>query len=364
MVHNRNVSKGKIIGTICVFIAFILIVVNVNKVETYQLSYVNPNFIGDWWKDVTISMDSLDISMDTEEETAVIQYIVKEGDTLSSIATTFGTTVSNLKKINGISSVKPKDKIVVTNEENGILYKIRETQNIKVFADKYNLNLEDLMSLNYIADSTEMLYKGQEIFVNLSEENANKIPWFIDKKQPDLSPVVVTPKKTTTTSTKTTSTATKTTTKPTTSNVRLTDWEGAWTSAGKILKKWTYTENVVNGFYRGYCTWYVATQVPEIFPYTSATKQSRPFGGDAKYWYANAERAWFSVGKKPKTGAILVYGPIRNPAGHVAIVRAYYPDRGEMLVEDMNYAWKFVVTQRIESVNRSQIIGYIYLPEK
>jgi hypothetical protein len=35
-----------------------------------------------------------------------------------------------------------------------------------------------------------------------------------------------------------------------------------------------------------------------------------------------------------------------------------------MLVEDMNYAWKFVVTQRIESVNRSQIIGYIYLPEK
>ncbi|MBQ7073806.1 LysM peptidoglycan-binding domain-containing protein [bacterium] len=34
-------------------------------------------------------MDSLDISMDTEEETAVIQYIVKEGDTLSSIATTF-----------------------------------------------------------------------------------------------------------------------------------------------------------------------------------------------------------------------------------------------------------------------------------
>lgn len=363
MVHNRNISKGKIIGTICAFVAFILIITNVNKVETYQLSYVNPNFVGDGGKDVVISMDSLDISMDSEEM-AVIQYIVKEGDTLNSIATTFGTTVSNLKKINGISSVKPKDKIVVTNEEDGILYKIRENQNIKVFADKYNLNLEDLMSLNYIADSTEMLYKGQEIFVNLSEESANKIPGFIDKKQPDLSPVVVTPKKTTTPKTQKTTTTTKTTTKTTTTTTRLTDGEGAGTSAGKILKKWTYTENVVNGFYRGYCTWYVATQVPEIFPYTSATKQSRPFGWDAKYWYANAERAWFSVGKKPRTWAILVYGPIRNPAGHVAIVRAYYPDRGEMLVEDMNYAWKFVVTQRIESVNRSQIIGYIYLPEK
>ncbi|MBQ7073805.1 hypothetical protein IJM86_01805 [bacterium] len=132
--------------------------------------------------------------------------------------------MSNLKKINGISSVKPKDKIVVTNEENGILYKIRETQNIKVFADKYNLNLEDLMSLNYIADSTEMLYKGQEIFVNLSEENANKIPGFIDKKQPDLSPVVVAPKKTTTPTTqKNTATTTKNVTKTTSSTVRLTD---------------------------------------------------------------------------------------------------------------------------------------------
>jgi surface antigen len=31
-----------------------------------------------------------------------------------------------------------------------------------------------------------------------------------------------------------------------------------------------------------------------------------------------------------------------------------------MLVEDMNYAGKFVVTQRVESVNRAGIIGYIY----
>jgi hypothetical protein len=31
-----------------------------------------------------------------------------------------------------------------------------------------------------------------------------------------------------------------------------------------------------------------------------------------------------------------------------------------MLVEDMNYAGKFVVTQRVESVNRGEIIGYIY----
>ena len=366
MTNNRGANKLKGILTIVALIAFVIIILNVNKSkDSYQVSYVNPNFIGEGERDITISMDVLSISTDSEEA-AVVQYVVKEGDTLNSIATTFWITVSNLKKINKIKSVKPWDKIIVTNEEDGIVYKLRETQNIKVFADKYNLNLEDLMTLNYISDSTEMLYKDQEIFINVSEESANKIPWFIDKGQPDLSPVVVTPKKTTTTkstTTKTTTTKKTTTPEKVNGNIDLSNGEGAWSSAGKVLSKWTYTENVTNGFYRGNCTWYVATQMPSIFPYVSETKQSRPFGWDAKDWYPNAQRAWFKVWKTPKTWAILVYGQLRHPAGHVAIVRAYYPEKWEMLVEDMNYAGKFIVTQRIESVNRKQIIWYIYPPE-
>jgi hypothetical protein len=48
---------------------------------------------------------------------------------------------------------------VVTNEEDGILYKVRENQNIKVFANKYGLDLQDLMTLNYITDDSEILYE-------------------------------------------------------------------------------------------------------------------------------------------------------------------------------------------------------------
>jgi LysM repeat protein len=81
-----------------------------------------------------------------------------------------------LKKINGIKSITPGQKIVVTDKEDGIIYTVRETQNIKVFANKYALNLDDLMTLNYITDDTEMLQKGQEIFINLTEEKANAIP--------------------------------------------------------------------------------------------------------------------------------------------------------------------------------------------
>lgn len=301
-------------------------------------------------------MDALSISVDESDDTAVVQYIVQEGDTLESIATEFGTTISNLKKINGISSIKPGQKIVVTNEEDGILYKVRETQNIKVFANKYNLNLEDLMTLNYITDDTEMLQKGQEIFINLSEEKANAIPGFIDKGQPDLSPQVVKPK--TTTTTKATTSSTKTTTSSSSSTTASTASSSSSSSGGgKVKSRWTYNKNINNGFYRGYCTWYVATQMPSIFPYDeTGTKQSRPFGGNANQWYANAQKAGFSVGTTPKTGAIIVYNNLRSSAGHVGIVKAYYPDRGEMLIEDMNYEGKFVVTQRIESTSRSGII--------
>ena len=299
--------------------------------------------------------------MDETTDLAVVQYIVQEWDTLESIATEFWTTISNLKKINGISNVKPWQKIVVTNEEDWILYKVRENQNIKVFANKYGLDLKDLMTLNYITDDSEILYEGQEIFINLSEEKANNIPGFIDKAQPDLSIPVVKPKPNPTT----------TTTKPTTTKPGWSTSQGGWTpstptittsSSSKIVKKWSYNANINNWFYRGYCTWYVATQVPSIFKYTSDTTQERPFGGNASAWYGAAKAAGYTVSKTPRSSSIVVYSKLRSSAGHVWIVRQYpyNGDSSKMLVEDMNYAWKFVVTQRIESVNRGEIIGYIY----
>jgi hypothetical protein len=145
-----------------------------------------------------------------------------------------------------------------------------------VFANKYGLDLKDLMTLNYITDDSEILYEGQEIFINLSEEKANNIPGFIDKAQPDLSIPIVKPKpKQTTTTTKTT------TTKPSQGGSQgggSTSTTTSSSSSSKIVKKWTYNANINNGFYRGYCTWYVATQVPSIFAYTSDSTQDRPFG--------------------------------------------------------------------------------------
>jgi surface antigen len=97
-----------------------------------------------------------------------------------------------------------------------------------------------------------------------------------------------------------------------------------------------------------------------IFPYTSETTQSRPFGGNANQWYNNAKKAGFSVGQTPRAGSIVVYSNLRSSAGHVGIVRSVDTANGTMVVEDMNYEGKFVVTRRTESTSRGGIIGYIY----
>jgi len=39
--------------------------------------------------------------------------------------------------VNSIKTIKAGQKIIVTDEENGLLYQVREAQNIKVFANKY-----------------------------------------------------------------------------------------------------------------------------------------------------------------------------------------------------------------------------------
>ena len=363
MTRTHKVSKGRIILTIaCLFVFGCFVFLADRYVSSEDLQYVNPTFVSNGSNDVAINLDAMSVSMETED-VAVVQYIVQQWDTFESIATEFWTTVSNLKKINGVSSIKPWQKIVVTNEEDGILYKVRENQNIKVFANKYGLDLKDLMTLNYITDDSEILYEGQEIFINLSEEKANNIPGFIDKAQPDLSIPIVKPKPKTTN----TKTTTKTTTKNSGSSSASNGWwnsASAWTtsSSSKIIKKWTYNANINNGFYRGYCTWYVATQVPSIFKYTSDGSQERPFGWNASAWYGAAKAAGYTVSKTPRASSIIVYSKLRSSAGHVWIVRQYpyNGDSSKMLVEDMNYAGKFVVTQRVESVNRAGIIGYIY----
>jgi len=304
---------------------------------------------------VDIDMISVD---ENWHEKWILHYIVQPWDTLGKISIMFWTTISHIQKVNNLTPgkpIKPNQKLIITDEEKGFIYTIEKKENVSIFAKKYDLNLNDLLTLNYIQDDTEILQKWQEIFINIDLEKSYEVGLKEKPKPviPKITKVAYTP------------VISKPTVNRTTTISSSSGW--GWTNTkSKILRKRTFKKNISNQFYAGHCTWYVATQVPEIFPYVSETRQVRPFGWNANARYKGAQNAWIPTGTTPRIGAIIVYakGRKRSYAGHVGIVIGYDASKWELIIRDMNRAGKFIVTERIESTSNSNIMWYIYRPVK
>lgn len=353
MTVKKHFLSIKFLITLFFIVFFVFVIAYADRFsDTKQELNINHAFV--WLNDndsPEINIDDVTSVQLDDNERWLIKYVVQAGDTLAQIAGTFGTTVSHIKKVNHIDGpIKPKDTLVITDEEVWFLYTIPEKTNIVVFANKYNLNLEDLMTLNYIQDETEIWFSWDEIFINITEEQAiakglMEAPKPVIVEKPKNRPVITKPQ------------ATKP--KPNAiigNNVNITP-----TKRGNIISQWTYTKKISNKFYPGYCTWYAAIITPEIFKYSDDNTQNRPFGGDARQRCANAKAAGFSVGHKPVVGSLIVYKSWRvSSAGHVGKVVNYYPSEGKMIVRDMNYVAKFVVTERYEYTDNNSISCYIY----
>ena len=339
---------------------FIFVIANAQLFDntTEQLLSINSGFIqSDDWSSYKIDLDAIDVNIDTNNN-GVLQYTVQDGDSLLKIAGVFGTTVSSIKKENNLThdAVQPWQVLKISNQVDGIMYTVTTKTNVVVFANTYNLNLQDLMTLNYIQDETEIFSPDQEIFINISKEKAYEL-WLLERPKPEvITKSTITYRPTINKSGKPGSTK-KSGSARTISAVTNDDDD---VSAGGIISKWTYTKKIKNGFYAWYCTWYAAIISPNIFPYIDETTQERPFGGDAKNWCANAKAAGLRVGSKPSVGALIVYSRLRSSAGHVGKVINYYPDDDKMIIRDMNYLGKFVVTERWESTSNGAISCYIY----
>ncbi len=346
-----------------ILFGFILVMVYADKFQKgNEQVYVNTMAFAqtsnDDWALINLDMVSVEIGENNEW---IINYIVQPWDTLSKIASSFGTTISHIQKTNNIRGpIRPNQKLVITDENEWLLYTISEKENILVFANKYSLNLEDLMTLNYIQDETEVLQDGQELFIPIDLETAYDVG-LLERPKPVYKP-------------KTTITYKPTITKPTSSKstsssasyvVNTAASSSSTYSRSSILSTWIFNKNISNRFYAGHCTWYMAATTPQMFPYTSETTQARPFGGNANQRYDNARNAWFSVGSKPVVWSIVVYNKwwaSFSSAWHVAKVISYNVSAGTMIVEEMNGSKKFVVQRRTERVDNPNIRWYVYMP--
>lgn len=324
--------------------------------------HINASFIQwDNWLPSEIDIANMNVQID-DNNNGIIKYVVQPWDTLWKIASTFGTTISNIKKINSISwPIKANQVLVISDDENWILYTMEEKTNVVVFANKYNLNIEDFMTLNYMQDETELLYPWQEIFINITKDKAYELG-LLEKPEPEIIPKsTIAYRPVINKSGKTSKLVwSKVAIRNTTPNYNNNN-EPTQKTTSTIISQWTYTNKIDNDFYPWYCTWYAAIITPQIFPYVDEKTQSRPFGWDASSWCAWAKKAWFKIWSAPAAGSLIVYKRWwRGAAWHVWKVINYYPDDGKMIIRDMNFVAKFVVTERWEDVDNSNIKCYIY----
>ena len=115
--------------------------------------------------------------------TETVFYIVKSGNTLSQIASIYGTTVQEIAAINGITNVNlifPGETLRIhTNstingsedrQMNEIIYTVERGNTLSQIARSYNVTVESLVELNNI-QNPNLIYPGEKIRIKESDSD-------------------------------------------------------------------------------------------------------------------------------------------------------------------------------------------------
>lgn len=96
-------------------------------------------------------------------------YVIKEGETISTISNNLGITKEELIKINGFSSDyegKENEQIIVPNVSRSpfFSYIVKQGDHLYQIAKEYDVNVDELATLNGL-ESKDYIYPGQQILV-------------------------------------------------------------------------------------------------------------------------------------------------------------------------------------------------------
>lgn len=233
----------------------------------------------------------------------VQEYIVKDGDTLSTIANSLGLTTDTLRWANNIDdpdSVKPGTKLLIP-PTNGVLYTAQAGDTIESIASRFGGSVSMIVAQNDLYG--EDIKEGMRIMI------PDGVGPEVKKPEPEPEP----------------------------------EPEDDYEPQPKTRVA-SYSGSSYNRFPYGWCTYYVAS------------RRNVPWSGNAGDWYWNAQRSGYSVGRAPSPGAIMVTG--ESGWGHVAYVESV--SGGSFTVSEMNYAGWGVVSRRTITTGQVPLYGFIY----
>ncbi len=217
------------------------------------------------------------VASTTLQSLANIQtYVTQAGDTVSGLAAKFGVTSDSIRWSNNLSAadaLAPGTSLLIP-PTNGVVYTVRPGDTAASLAVQFGTNADQITAYNDAEISG--LTPGQRILIPGATKNS--------------------------------------------SGATAASVAAAGLGGGGFL--WgTGPIYGYNGYDYGYCTWYVATQIPVPANW-----------GNASTWAYYAALSGWHVSTTPTVGSIAQKG---GGEGHVAIVTAVNPD-GSIQVRDMN----------------------------
>ena len=244
-----------------------------------------------------------------KEEGGVDIYEVRNGDTISGIASKFKITVNTIlwaNEIDNIDSIKPGDKIFIL-PASGLSHMVKKGDTIESIASKYKADKSKIIAFNDLIATGEVK-EGQELII------------------PDGQKEIIQP---------------ATPSAPSTSGIATRQYEPFESIGTKLSGK----AGTGHRFPYGYCTWYVSQ------------KRYVPWSGNAGTWLYKARAMGYSTGRTPKAGSIIVTTEDRR-YGHVALVERV--SGSTITVSEMNYVGWGKRSTRTLDANSRVIKGYIY----
>jgi surface antigen len=385
--HRRRSNLIKFVITFVNIIVFNYVILYADKFQVKLDNLpVKADFVDTSFREDELTSVRLDnVIIDDTAQWGNITYVIKAWDTLASIAQDVGTTVNNIRLVNGLGpDVKIAKNATITNKDGiainkltisqlpGIVVAMDFTTSVQEFAREYDLNEEDIKALNNIADSKTILRAGDELFLTITEQDAMKKGILAQPtadtpiEKPDVilatKPVDISPPNATTSSKAPARIAQATPAKPKKSVAKIVRSESSsrqqngiiWYDEWTILATRFQKDRWYAGFYGGQCTSYAASRRRDIF------SSDKAFRGNAWSWARNAKAAGNAVGTTPRKWAIAVFAPGRGASGygHVGIVEEVDADKDTVIISDMNYKGRNIVTKRV--VDSGLPVAYIY----
>jgi surface antigen len=272
-----------------------------NIKESPDLSLIQKNSLAAVSPPITVTPQVLGAlaegSTFEEARRAIIEYTIREGDSLWSIAVKFDISVDTIVWANDVDSalIRPGQKLLIL-PVSGVMHLVEKGDTVGSIAKKYKTEADKIIAFNDLADDSD-IFEGELLIIP-----DGQVPYYSS-----IQPV----------------------------------------DSGRLSTNNFY--GMSHNYPYGQCTWWVAQ------------KRAIPRWGNAKDWLQNAAATGYATCRGrycvPQVGAVisLVGDPIY---GHVAYVEQVKGDK--VIFSEMNYIGWGRINYRTLRVGSPLIRGYIY----